>query len=258
MNPTSPANPPRRLSGGRIATLVASGLLAVLSLGFLAAGAALLWADSERDEQGYISTDRERFQTRTGALVTDNLDLDLDGADRLLDEDDYGNVRLKVAPSTDEPVFVGIAPTRDVENYLSGSAHAVVTDVDSWPFHADYRTLDGSRTPAAPGGQRFWSASTQGSGDQDLTWDVEDGDWSVVVMNADGSPGVAADVSAGVRITWLAAAGWSLGGGGLLLLTAAGGLTFLALRRPRQAGQSNGAGRPGSGSGDLAFPATSS
>ena len=233
MTPTPPMNPPRRLSGGRIATLVASGVLAVLSLGFVATGAVLLWADSEQDEQGYISTDREPFQTRTSALVTENLDLDLDGAERLLGDDDYGNVRLKVEPGSGAPVFVGIAPTRDVERYLDGTAHAVVDDVDSSPFHADYRTLDGDRTPAAPGAQGFWSASTEGRGAQSLSWDVEDGDWSVVVMNADGSPGVAADVSAGVRITWLAAAGWSVGGGGLLLLSAAAGMAFVALRRRR-------------------------
>ena len=40
-------------------------------------------------------------------------------------------------------------------------------------------------------------------------------------MNADGSPGVAADVSAGAEVAFLEALGWSLTGGGVLLLVPA-------------------------------------
>jgi hypothetical protein len=233
MTPTLPVNPPpRRLSGARIATLVAAGVLAVCSIGFLAAGALLLWGDSRHDEQGYINSDRERLQTRTSALVTDNLDLDLDGADRLIGSDAFGKVRLQVEAAAGEPVFVGIAPTNRVEDYLRGAAHDVVTDVDLAPFHIAHRTRDGAARPAAPAEQRFWAASAQGGGTQTLDWDVEDGDWSVVVMNADGSPGVSAGVRAGAGLPWLAPAGWGALGGGMLLLVAAAGMTFLALRTP--------------------------
>jgi hypothetical protein len=44
-------------------------------------------------------------------------------------------------------------------------------------------------------------------------------------MNADGSPGVSADVSAGAEVASLAPLGWSLLGGGALLL--AGGVVLL-------------------------------
>ena len=85
------------------------------------------------------------------------------------------------------PVFVGIARTRDVDAYLDRSAHATLTDVEVDPFEADYRTTGGLTRPAAPGTQPIWAARRTGTGTQTLTWDVEDGDWSVVVMNADGS-----------------------------------------------------------------------
>ncbi len=70
-------------------------------------------------------------------------------------------------------MFVGIARTSDVTRYLRGSAHALVTDVDYSPFHADYSTQPGDRSAAAPGAERFWAASAQGAGKQALTWDVE-------------------------------------------------------------------------------------
>ena len=53
-------------------------------------------------------------------------------------------------------------------------------------------------------------------------------------MNADGSPGVSADVSAGAELAFLEALGWSLTGGGLLLLIAGGALIVLGLRPLRR------------------------
>ena len=41
-------------------------------------------------------------------------------------------------------------------------------------------------------------ASASGDGDQTLEWTIEPGSWALVVMNADGSPGVTADVRFGV------------------------------------------------------------
>ncbi len=64
----------------RIAAIVAAGLVGLFSLGLLAAGgASLLWGDSQKDEQGYLSTATERFATTTYAMATEKLDVDLDG-----------------------------------------------------------------------------------------------------------------------------------------------------------------------------------
>jgi len=220
----------------RLAAIIAAGVVAVISLGFLGTGAMLLWADSEGDRDGYIATDTERFKTDARALATENLDVDLDGPEGLLDGGTLGKLRIEAASNGGKPVFVGIARTSEVEDYLRGSAHDIVTDVEFSPFHVDYSTQAGARTPAPPAQQGFWAASTDGQGDQALTWDVEDGDWSVVVMNADGSRGVDAGVSAGVRVGWLDEAGLASLGTGLILLAFAGGLVFVGVRsRPRAA-----------------------
>jgi hypothetical protein len=229
---------PRR-SGGRIAAIVASGVVAVASLGFLGTGGLLLWGDSKQDDNGFISTGSERFSTETSALATDNLDVDLDGAAFLLDDGAFGDVRVKAESNDGKPVFVGIARTDDVTDYLRGTSHALVTDLDYSPFQADYDTRQGERSPGAPSAQRFWAATARGDGEQTLTWDVDDGDWSVVVMNADGSTGVDAGISAGARVGWLGEAGWVSLGSGLVLLALAGGLLYMGVR-PR--GDSHAAG----------------
>ena len=136
----------------------------------------------------------------------------LDGPESMLDDGALGKLRVRAESNDGKPVFVGIARTSDVEDYLRGTAHDVVTDVEYDPFDADYDARRGDREPAAPARQDIWAASAHGAGERALTWDVDDGDWSVVVMNEDGSRGVDAGVSAGVRLGWLDEAGFvSLG-----------------------------------------------
>jgi hypothetical protein len=228
----SPA-PPRRSSGARTAAVIVGSLLALVSLGFLAVGGAALWADGKKDEQGYVSTGTDRFHTATAALRTENLDADLSGAEDVVDSSEYGKVRVRVKPNQDKAMFVGIARTSDVSSYLSGTAHATVTDLDYDPFDADYTTSAGARRAAPPATQDIWEAKAQGRGAQTLTWDVADGNWSVVVMNADGSPGVDAGVKAGANVPFLDEVAWVALGGGIVLLLASGALMFAGLRTPR-------------------------
>ena len=52
-------------------------------------------------------------------------------------------------------------------------------------------------------------------------------------MNADGSPGVDAGISAGAKIPFLSELGWSAIGTGAVFVIAAAGLLVLGIRRPR-------------------------
>jgi hypothetical protein len=226
---------PKRSRGARIALIVTGAVTGLLAAGLLLVGGVALWGESEKDGDGYLATDSHRFEAGTHALATESLEVDLDGADWFMDREDFGDVRLEVAPRSDEPVFVGIAPTDRVSRYLNGVAHTSVNDVDSSPFEVSYdeNTVTGDRRPAPPGEQRIWAASVQGAGTQTLEWDVEDGDWSVVVMNADGSRGLDAEVEAGAKVPFLSAIGWTAMGTGTVLVLAAAGLIVLGIRPPR-------------------------
>ena len=148
--------------------MVAAGIAGLLALGLLVAGGLLLWGNSKTDEHGYLNTQSERFATNTYALSTDNLDVDLDAADWILDRDRFGKLRLTVDANAGKPVFVGVAPTTDVERYPRGANHELVTDIEYTPFRADYRRVAGDRKPAKPGAQDFWAASSQGPGRQTI------------------------------------------------------------------------------------------
>jgi hypothetical protein len=233
MHEPTPNSPPRRRSAGKVAAIVTGVLVGLLAIGFLGAGAAALWGDAQKDRDGYISTDAERFDTGTYALASDDLDVDLGGAEWVTSGDRLGKVRLEAASRDGKPVFVGIARTQDVDAYLADSAHATVTDVSYPDFAAEYQRHDGSERPSTPASQDIWAASAEGSGTQALTWDVEDGNWSVVVMNADGSAGVDTTITAGANVPFLSDVGWGSLGGGVVLIGVAGALLVMGLRGPR-------------------------
>jgi hypothetical protein len=233
MNQPSSSAAPRRRSTGRIAAIITGALVGLLAIGLIGAGAAALWGDAQKDRDGYISTEAERFSTGTYALASDDLDVDLDGAEWVASGERLGKVRLEATARDGKPIFVGIAPTRDVDAYLADSAHATVTDVSSSPFEAEYQRHGGDERPSAPASRDIWAASAQGSGRQSVAWDVQDGNWSVVVMNEDGSAGVDTTISAGANVPFLSAVGWGSLGGGVIMLAMAGALLVLGVRRPR-------------------------
>jgi hypothetical protein len=224
MSTIAPSPP---VSGSRLAVVIAGSLIALLATLLLMAGGGVYWADGKKDDDGYFSTRSERFVTTTHALASD--DLDVSGIP--LGEDRWGKVRLKVQGHGGKPVFAGIARMSDVNAYLAGSAHATLTDVDFSPFKASYRTSGGDRRPGRPAAQDIWVASTEGTGTRTLDWKVSDGSWSVVLMNADGSSGVDAGVSAGVNIPFLDDLGLWLWIAAAVLLALGGALIAGGLRR---------------------------
>jgi hypothetical protein len=121
-------------------------------------------------------------------------------------------------------LFVGIGPSAAVARYLAGVNHTVISD-----FWTDTVEAESGGAPAtAPGTQDFWVASSTGSGARTLTWNPADGSWTVVVMNADGRPGIAVRADLGARfpaLPWIALglliAGAVFAAGGALLIAGA-------------------------------------
>lgn len=200
------------------------GAWAVTVLGALvvAAGGTAIWANGERDDNGYFSTKAHRYQTATRAIATESITVGSYVPTWLA-----GKVRLDVAG--DKPLFVGIAPRATVDAYLAGVEHTDATDLDLDPFKVTYVDHAGTVDPGRPARELFWAAAASGTSSP-LTWELRSGTWAIVVMNADGSRGVAATIAVGVKVPALlwAGIGLSLFGGVLLV---AGGLMFAARSR---------------------------
>ena len=139
-----------------------------------------------------------------------------------------GTVRIET--DSEQSVFVGIAAESDADTYLQGVRRAVVTDVGSDP---DYSIRRGGAPATPPGSESFWVASTTGAGERVLDWDVEDGDWVIVAMNADGSAGVTAELRIGAEVDPLIWIALGVLLAGVLVGLGAAALIYLGSRRPR-------------------------
>ncbi len=216
---------------GKVVLLVLGGLSAFVGLVVAGGGGTVVWVHAtQRDGTGYYTTPTHRFETPTYALTSEHLDLGADVRGEWALLDDIGTARIRARSASEGPVFVGIARTDDVDRFLAASAHDELIDVEVDPFRAEYRRRAGEVPPAPPTDQGIWVASASGPGRQTVTWDVEGGEWAVVVMNADTRPGVSADVSVGIRTGLLLPIGLGLVFGGLVALAVGATLMVAALR----------------------------
>jgi hypothetical protein len=233
---THPATPPAQVAarpsewtGASLAAVAIGALLVLISLALLAAAGTGLWADRTQRESGYATTSVHKFSTSAPALATESTHLGSAGVEWLYAPGLLGKIRIRVTPAgSGSALFVGIGRAADVERYLAGVKHTVITDF----FGNKTRSVDGGPPRSAPGTQHFWAASTTGPGTRTLVWKPAKGSWTVVVMNARARPGIDIGADLGARfpgLLWIAV-GFLIAGAVLL----AGGAFLIvgAIRNP--------------------------
>jgi hypothetical protein len=239
-----PAPPRTSWGAGRIVALILGLVLLLPALGLLVGGGALLLADrSGNRSDGYLFSPRDGFSSDGYAISSERIDLS-SGADWLPISSSLGDVRLEVTGTGSSDIFVGIAPVAEATAYLDGVQRTVIQDlgVDA---PATARLQEPGGAPAGPpGDQGFWTEQTSGSGLQQLTWTPSDGDWMLVVMNADGSAGVSMQARVGATFPALSGLGWGLLIGGVLAVIVAALLLVLAFRRRTARHSASGAVTP--------------
>jgi hypothetical protein len=238
------------MSVGRVLLLVFGSIVSLVALALLVLGAVGLWAyTSERDDDGFFNTRTERFEAAGYAIASEEAEFfaDEDIPD-WLDTGDLATIRVTAtAADPGEEIFVGIAHAQAVSEYLAGVPHAQIGDIDYDPFEVTYRLQPGETAPAPPGEQGFWDVAAEGAGSQTVLWDLEQGSYSVVVMNADAAEGVAADASLGVKVGWLLPVVIGFLAGGAVLL--GGGVTMLVFGARGAAARPAPVGMPGAAGG---------
>jgi hypothetical protein len=221
--PRAPAPAGNGWTAGRVIALVTGSVLLLISLALLAGGGTLAWADEEQHHSGYVTTSTAAYSTQGYALASDAISLHGSRGWLGLFVDE---VRIRISSEPSRPLFAGIASARNVERYLAGVGYA---KVGARGEH-NVAGQPGAGVPAPPGAALPWAVRAQGSGNLTLTWRVQDGDWMVVVMNPDASPGITVRADAGISslaLPWLAG---ELLAAGLLIGVAAAGLIIVPVR----------------------------
>ncbi len=142
-------------------------------------------------------------------------------------------VRITGTSQLPAPVFIGVAPTARLTKYLSGVTRDRVTSIDIDSESVEYEHVDGTKLPALPTKQTFWEAHVSGTGSQTLEWELREGDWAIVVMNADASPPVVVDMTLSARFGIIPVAIAGLLAGGVVILAIGVTLVVLGTRRRR-------------------------
>ncbi|MBM3157389.1 MAG: DUF4389 domain-containing protein [Chloroflexi bacterium] len=237
------------MTAGRIVALVFGVIILLISLGLLFTGGVLLWMDSAlKDDEGYITTKTVRLDKDSYAITSYPADIDLSETWVL----DLGElVVFKVEASNNDPakgIFIGIADERDVGDYLSDVEYDELIRFRFYPRGIDYRNYPGDAVPAPPKSEIFWTESAYGKGTQTLRWDLETGNWVLVVMNEDGSPGVDVDVVLGAKVPLVFGTGLGILIGGIVALIIAVLMIYFSVRGtqgPKTAGGVTGVGGGG-------------
>lgn len=220
------------MKAGRIVMLVIGVVVALMSIGLIVGGGGLLFAyGTQRDADGFFTTDTVELSTPAYAIQSEGIDLGSLPSE-LFPSGRLATIRISAETLTGTDAFIGIGAEDDVAAYLADVSRAEVADIDRRDI--TYRFIDGSATPGAPGEAPIWVASAEGSGVIEVEWELESGQWTVVVMNADASDGIAVDASAGARSEFVLLVAAGLLAFGLFLGLAAAALLVLAFASTRE------------------------
>lgn len=234
---THPVKPAGTMNPGHWVLLVLGVVLAAVGGGLTAGGSVLLGGAAAQHDGGYVLSGTERLRTTGYALTSPSARIDLGGtgaagAPGMPALGDLAGVEVRAASAVPgQAIFVGIADSSKVSDYLRDVPSASVGNV-SWSIDGlrpgnrvpsgsranagEIQPSAGNRAPAAPTAQGFWAVSASGTGTQSVAFDLKEGSWSLVVMNADGSRPVWADVQVGVRSSLFGPVGSGLLASGLI------------------------------------------
>jgi hypothetical protein len=203
----------------KIIFVIASILLIAFGLIALIGGAAVAYLNMGTDSEGYALSEKYPIKTTSNAFALWVAPMRITGIFSTLDSSSIAATKWVV--TTSEPakeIFVGWAKASDVEGYLSGFSYETPDKGWHWltspyapeidvPSTAIYNQGPPARPPAE---ESFWTntATTTNSAEikWDPVWDSSKGMNVIVVMNADGSSAVNADIQLGFKVpilSWL-------------------------------------------------------
>ena len=209
--PVQSTSTPRR--GVWVAMIVIGGIITALAGPQLAVSAAVATMVAVGSSDGFVAAPTARISTSSSAIVTPPIDIEGNAIPEI-------RFAVTAGRDGDDPVFVGIGPADAVAEYLDGVAVAELDGLRGNPPRIQLDEIAGTASAESPDAQSFWVVSESGPGAQTITWVLEPGDWTLVIMNADGSPDIETSLRIGVEAPWAApvAAAFAISSAVLLLI----------------------------------------
>lgn len=230
--PVAPGDPRARWTVARVVATALASVALLLGTTLLVAGTVtVIAAGALRGADGFYTRSPTTWSSSGYAALSP--DIRLPGGTMMpgLPARMLGTVRLTAHSPSGHALFLGVAPTADVDGYLGHVARTTLRD----PWNSAHRrvALDQGGAPAGPPAEAtIWVASAGGPGSQTVSWTPRSGHWTVVVMNADGSAPVDARVAVAAQLPGVRAIGIGLLVAGFVVFTAAG--IGLVVASPRQ------------------------
>lgn len=232
------------MTAGRIVSLFFGGLLLAIGIALVLGGGTLVGIDlTYTDETGYLALPPTHLERDTYAVVAP---LKIEG-EWMWWYRNPSTVRVTVTPTgAERPVFIGIASRQSIDAYLSDVSYAEIKEFrfqradERKQSYLKYTDHIASSPPEAPSEQTFWQATATGPDTEVLSWTLEPGDWSLVLMNVDGARGINVMGSLAVRAPWLLGAGIGILAAGFVIGAAGLLIVLLVARRTRAEVEASG------------------
>lgn len=167
----------------------------------------------------------------------DPIELSTDGVALTMQEGmltHYGpTVHLRVETTDPERgIFVGVGHLVDTRSYLADAPQGRLTDV-SVPFELTISDRGGERGELPPPGRLdWWVEQASGERSAQISWQLADGPYDLVILNADGSPNVDVTATVGIEVEGIFWTVVLVGVAGLVLLVV--GVVLIVIQRKRR------------------------
>ena len=209
-----------------IGVILLSVLLLITSFGLIMGGTGMRsFKDVMTDEDGYLKSKTQTIQVPSYGIVADEIDIELDQDAMRFFQRQGGFVSFKVTTESLDPtkeVFIGVARYADAYSYIDPMEYHEIADINmGWERGDEQETVyilhpgDAPATP--PTEQDFWVVQASSAAEQTISWDPEEGNYYVVLMNADGSEGITANIRLGVQVPFFGGLGDILIGAGVVV-----------------------------------------
>jgi len=234
--------PKESLGVVHIGVLLLSVILLITSFGLLMGGTTLRSIQSLIvDEDGYITSDPATIDLPGYAIVLEDIDLDIDPTAWRWIQSRGGLLKLKIITESNDPakeVFIGVARESDLHSYLQDVEYQRVIDMDfdeenyDLVFSAsDFSLHPGGPPSAPPTVHSYWVVHTSSADAQELIWEPQAGTYNIVIMNADGSEGIDAEIQVGASVPFFGSIANILISVGLFVGAIGGLMIYFTLKR---------------------------